>query len=591
MSDQPAIVLTGVGKQYTLYPSRADALFDTLGLARLVPGRRRRYQRFWALRGVSLSVPRGLRVGIVGRNGAGKSTLLKLITGLIGPTEGTVAVHGEVQALLQTGSGMHPEFTGYQNIEAALTYQGLTRAEIKDAVVDIEEFTELGPFLHQPFKTYSTGMQARLAFATATKVSPDILIIDEVLGVGDGYFLAKSTERVRRLIDSGSTVLLVSHSMEQIVRFSEQALWIDRGQVAAHGDTLEVVKEYERYLRLLDERRLTARNRSRQAGRALPDGDPFTDALTVRLTAPAGASLRVAAVTLSENDRPQETVRVGGPQDGAVGNAAGVVLGPGAAWSEPVMGGTPFRRVGGTAGGTGEVVFRLYHFDPTVRYRFDVVCQAEGAPGTVEVVRQGSALAAASVEPWRDFHQVQLETGPAGQTPKAEEPATIVRLHHWTGLGGLEIRGVRLLGADGQEQAVFPFGGTLVVEIAFQATEAGTFPVRPLLTLYRRSDGIKVSQQFGEPATLTLTAGERRLARLRLEPLNLGNDTYVFAVALFRKMDLSGVEAPERYDMTERSFEFRVHGREAQYGSVFQHPGTWEIVAPDDRSGRLTRIA
>src|SRR5262249_37487492 len=157
--------------------------------------------------------------------------LLKLITGNVDPTEGVIAVHGSVQALLQAGTGMHPEFTGYENIEAALTYQGLSKAEIRDAVTDIADFTKLGRFLDQPFKTYSTGMQARLAFAAATVVRPDILIVDELLGVGDGYFLSKSTERMRKLIDSGASVLLVSHAMDQIVRFCDQAIWIDRGQI------------------------------------------------------------------------------------------------------------------------------------------------------------------------------------------------------------------------------------------------------------------------------------------------------------------------------------------------------------------------
>jgi ABC-type polysaccharide/polyol phosphate transport system ATPase subunit len=577
MSDGPAIVLTGVGKRYTLFPSRVDGLLDAIGLSWLVPHRRRRYQRFWALRDINLSLPRGARVGIIGRNGAGKSTLLKLITGNVEPTEGTVTVHGEVQALLQTGSGMHPDFTGYENIRAALTYQGLTAAEIADAVADIEEFTELGPFLSQPFKAYSTGMQARLAFATATKVNPDILIIDEVLGVGDGYFLAKSAERMRRLIDSGASVLLVSHAMDQIVRFCEQVLWIDRGQVVAQGDALDVVKEYERYLRLLDERRLKGRNQSLQAGRALPDGDPFTDALSVRLMAAPGGNLRVATVTLIENDRPQETVRVGGPQDGAVGNAAGVVLEAGTGWSEPVVAGRPFRQVAGGSA-PGEVVFRLYHFDPTVRYGFDVECHADIGPGTIEVVRQGSALVTAPVSPTRDWQRVHVEAGGAEHKSAAGEPAAAVRPFHWPGLGDLRIERVRMLDPNGDEQTVFAFGGTMVIEVTVRATKTGTFPCRPIIVIHRRSDGIKVTQQIGDPTHLTLAEGDRRVARLRLEPLNLGSDTYVFSVAMYRRLDPTLVEPPEWYDSIDRTFEFRVYGRPTIYNSVFQHPGEWEIV-------------
>ena len=588
MSDGPAIALTGVGKRYTLYPSRADSLLDALGLSGLFPRRRRRYQRFWALRGINLTLPRGARIGIVGRNGAGKSTLLKLITQNVEPTEGTVEVNGEVQALLQTGSGMHPDFTGYQNIHAALTYQGLAPAEIRDAVADIEDFTELGPFLTQPFKSYSTGMQARLAFATATKVRPDILIIDEVLGVGDGYFLAKSTERIQKLIDSGATVLLVSHAVDQILRFCDRALWIDRGQVMAQDDALGVVKEYERYLRLLDERRLKGRNRSQQAGGAVPDGEAFTDALYVRLTAPAGGRLRVSSVALSENDRVQETVRVGGPQDGAFGNAAGVVLDGGTGWSEPAVADRPYRQV---AGGVGEVVFRLYHFDPTVRYSVDVECKAEGGTVSVALIRQGATLAATEVGPARGWQPVRLESGDAADCPPAEPAAPAKQIFRWPGLGDLRVDGVRVLDTDGEERAVFPYGGTMVIEVTIRAAASGAFPCRPVVVLYRRSDGIVVSQQYGEFTTFHLTAGDRRVARLRLGPLMLGNETYVFSVGLYRKFDVETVDPPERYESVDRSFEFRVYGREPRYRAVFQQPGAWEIVAPAADAVRVTRSA
>lgn len=578
MSDRPAIALSGVGKRYVLYPTRADSLLDALGLAGLVPGRRRKYQRFWALRGVNLNLPRGSRVGIVGRNGAGKSTLLKLITQNVAPTEGTVEVHGEVQALLQTGTGMHPDFTGYQNIHAALTYQGLTPAEIKDAVADIEDFTELGAFLSQPVKSYSTGMQARLAFATATKVKPDILIIDEVLGVGDGYFLAKSTERIQRLIDSGATVLLVSHAMDQILRFCTEAVWIDRGQVMGHGDAMDIVREYEQYLRLLDERRLMARNATRQSGGPVADEIPFADALHVRVTAPVGGRVRIGTVTLEENDRVQETVRVGGPQDGAVANAAGAILTAGSRWSEPVQGKHPCREV---SGGAAELVFRLYHYDPSVRYRVAVQCQALGGAGTIELLRQGTVLATATVEPDRDWETFGLESATAAAAPE-ESPNSTVPLRHWPGLGHFRIERVRLLGPDGGERAAFPFGGSLTVEVTVRATTSGTFAFRPNIALFRRSDGILVSQQTGEPTTLTVTAGERRIARLRLGPLILGNDTYVFSVGVYRKLDIDAVESPERYDAIDRGFEFKVYGREANYRALVQHPGHWEVSADAD---------
>src|SRR5215210_2776049 len=159
---EPAVRLEGVGKMYRVFSSRSANLVDALGLSRLVPGDRVRYQELWALRGIDFALEPGARLGIIGRNGAGKTTLLKLITGAVAPTEGTSETNGNVQALLEASAGLHPEFTGWENIRAALTYQGLNQRQIRAAEEDIAEFTELGAFLDQPFRTYSLGMQARL---------------------------------------------------------------------------------------------------------------------------------------------------------------------------------------------------------------------------------------------------------------------------------------------------------------------------------------------------------------------------------------------------------------------------------------------
>ena len=197
---------------------------------------------------ISLDVPRGHRIGIVGRNGAGKTTLLKLICGNFAPTSGDVEVNGTVQALMNIGLGFHPEFTGRENVESSLQYNGLDRSEYQQALDGIIEFCELGDFLDQPFKSYSLGMQARLMFAAATAIKPDILIVDEVLGAGDAYFVAKSKKRVQKLVNSGCTMLLVSHSMGQVLELCDEAIWIEHGQIRMKGEAFLVVKAYEEYL-------------------------------------------------------------------------------------------------------------------------------------------------------------------------------------------------------------------------------------------------------------------------------------------------------------------------------------------------------
>ena len=190
---------------------------------------------------------RGERVGIIGRNGAGKTTLLKLITGNFAPTAGEVTVGGTVQALMATGVGFHSDFTGAENIRASLIYNGLPGAEIEAAFQDIVDFCELGDFLHQPLKTYSLGMRARLQFAAATAIKPDILIIDEVLGAGDAYFAIKSNERLKRLTSSGCTVLMVTHSMSHVIQLCSRAVWINGGRIVKEGEPRDVVGAYEAY--------------------------------------------------------------------------------------------------------------------------------------------------------------------------------------------------------------------------------------------------------------------------------------------------------------------------------------------------------
>lgn len=243
--DDIAIRLRDVRKEYRLYDSLSDQALDVLGLSWLRFWRKSKYKTFVALNGINLDIRKGERIGIVGRNGAGKTTLLKLITGNFAPTSGTIDVNGNVQALMQTGLGFHGEFTGMENIRSALAYSGLPAQDVEAAIDDIIDFCELGDFIHQPMKAYSLGMRARLQFAVSTAIKPDIVIIDEVLGAGDAYFAGKSVARIERLTESGATLLIVSHSMQQILQFSTKAIWIEHGDLMSVGLPLDIVNLYE----------------------------------------------------------------------------------------------------------------------------------------------------------------------------------------------------------------------------------------------------------------------------------------------------------------------------------------------------------
>ena len=248
MRNDCAIRLQNVSKIYKLHGSQRDQLVDVLGLQRIGIRTKTVAKEFIALNNITLDVPRGHRTGIVGRNGAGKTTLLKLVCGNFACSSGTIEVNGEVQALMNVGLGFHPEYTGWENVEASLQYNGLRRDEFQQAMQDIIDFCELGNFLNQPFKTYSLGMQARLMFAAATAIRPDILIIDEVLGAGDAFFVAKSKKRIEKLVSSGCTMLLVSHSMQQVLELCNEAIWLEEGKVRMRGVAFDVVKAYEEFV-------------------------------------------------------------------------------------------------------------------------------------------------------------------------------------------------------------------------------------------------------------------------------------------------------------------------------------------------------
>ena len=288
MSDElSAISLQSVSKVYRLYGNLTEQALDVFGLSNLLFWRKPRYAEHWALNGVDLEIRRGERIGILGRNGAGKTTLLKIITGNFLPTTGDVTVRGSVQALMRVGLGFHPEFTGYENIRSSLSYNGLSGKELDAALDEVIRFVELGEFLHQPVKTYSLGMQARLMFAASTAINPDILIIDEILGAGDAYFSAKSSHRMEKLTSTGCTLLLVSHSTQQVLQFCSRAIWLECGRIVMDGEALGVVRAYEEFAQRLERQAAT-----QSGGKSvLDDPELRTKILTDVLGSSPGSSL------------------------------------------------------------------------------------------------------------------------------------------------------------------------------------------------------------------------------------------------------------------------------------------------------------
>jgi len=244
-----AIIVEHVSKRFKKYSRRGyTTLKDAVVKGHLFRfGRDRGYIE--ALKDVTFTVPQGTVLGIIGPNGAGKSTLLRLIAGIYRPTSGRIVVHGRVSALLNLGLGFHPELTGRENIIIGGLAMGLSRREIMEKMDEIIHFAELEDFIDAPVRTYSSGMYMRLAFSVAINVDPDVLLLDEVLAVGDAHFVEKSRARMDEFKKSGKTILLVTHDLPIVKNWCHQALWLDGGKIQALGKSSEVV---DLYLRSLD---------------------------------------------------------------------------------------------------------------------------------------------------------------------------------------------------------------------------------------------------------------------------------------------------------------------------------------------------
>lgn len=263
--DDLAISVHNVSKCFRRYQHPTDRLKELL-----FPSKKQ-YAEFWALRNVSLEVPRGQTLGIVGRNGSGKSTLLQIIVGTLMPTSGNLQVNGRISALLELGSGFNPEFTGRQNVFFSGQLLGLTKPEIEERFDDIASFADIGDFIDQPAKTYSSGMFVRLAFAVATSVDPDILVVDEALAVGDEAFQRRCFSRIAALQSQGSTTLFVSHSASKVVELCDRALLLDHGEALLAHEPKFTIDRYHKLIYAPPERLESFREEIRNTPDLPPD--------------------------------------------------------------------------------------------------------------------------------------------------------------------------------------------------------------------------------------------------------------------------------------------------------------------------------
>jgi len=240
MTNENVIEVSHVSKRYKLYKSKKHRAIEAL-----LPFFDKYHTDFYSLRDFSLNVSKGEIIGVLGKNGSGKSTLMKLIAGVTVPTSGTVRTKGNIVPLLELGSGFHPEFTGFENIYFYTAILGYPKEVIKKKVEEIIDFAAVGEFIDQPVKNYSSGMRSRLAFAVSVNIDPDILILDEVLSVGDGDFREKSYQKMKEFFNQKKTILYVSHSMGSIKELCTRAICIDKGELIMDGEPMKVIQYYD----------------------------------------------------------------------------------------------------------------------------------------------------------------------------------------------------------------------------------------------------------------------------------------------------------------------------------------------------------
>lgn len=305
-----AITVDSISKVYKLYSDPIDRLKESLN-----PFKKKYHRDFYALKGVSFKVKKGETLGIVGKNGSGKSTLLKILAGVLTQTSGGATVQGKVSSLLELGAGFNPELTGLENIYFNGSILGYSKKEIDQKLDDILAFADIGEFVRQPVKTYSSGMQVRLAFAVAINVDPQVLFIDEALAVGDIRFQQKCFRRLRDFKNQGKTILMVSHDSGAIINYCDRALWLRDGQIAMMGAPEEVTRDYVAYMALDD---LTVQKAEQQSKKIRPlsatpspKASPLSDVTSFSSFGKRGAEIKRVGLYSRSSDQKSEVLQGG----------------------------------------------------------------------------------------------------------------------------------------------------------------------------------------------------------------------------------------------------------------------------------------
>lgn len=599
---EPAIRAIDLRKVYRLYAKPHHRFLDMFGLLR---PHRDAYTEHVAVDGISLDIARGEKVALIGRNGAGKSTLLKLITHVLEPTSGSVEVAGRVHALLQIGSGFYPEFTGRENVYAYLAQLGIIGAEADQQVGEIIGFAELEEYIDQPLKTYSTGMAVRLMFATSTAIAPEILVLDEVLSVGDAYFVHKSYERIRELCESrGTTLLLVTHDVYSASKFCSRMIWIDRGRILMDDAGPTVIKAYEDSIREQEERRLRKKKQEKLRMLGVRERDQASGSLLVEVQArenkPQPVPVYFSRISLYLDGAPVATLPLGPDafdhttsshlQKEAV-NWGDTVLWRGRQARPLLNYGSVFHKVAGVFVLPG--AFSENHdaeYEVLLEYCSDLPCDL-----ALRVFAQDRSLSLDVLPP---SHGEWIKHVARWRWTAAENAGGVLPEFNLTGVqGSAAISIVDVLVVDGQGSSThfIRHGDPMDVLVRYHINKPQLQERAQVLVACHR-DGIQdVCRFITRDLVFDSTVRRSGLIRMHVPQVPLTNGTYAMTVMVAREGYYDREQAlfyslnPDVYACHSRILEVVIHGggRESA-GTVFMGEAEWSLI---DGREDVSRVA
>ncbi|WP_286883314.1 ABC transporter ATP-binding protein [Aneurinibacillus sp. UBA3580] len=597
MYDDIAISISHVSKMFKIYKRPRERILDLLGLGILT---RNKADEFWALKDIDLKIKKGSKIALIGRNGAGKSTLLKIIAGNLKPTTGEVQVAGKVSALMELGTGFHPEFTGRENIYASLSYSGIVGKEAKEKFDEIVDFSELEEFIDKPVKTYSAGMYARLAFAASTAIVPEILIIDEILGAGDAYFVNKSIERMKKLTEGGTTVLFVSHDITAVQKMCNEAIWIDRGRVVMEGHILDVSAEYLASIRKQEEKRLRARNiRLKQNDLKTLEESLQSQVIYCHLITEEGAPKDkhpISNIKLFSEDKLIEELKVGDIGDNVAENDLFLLIDKEKInWSSPVEKEARKYRCFEDVGGEYQhalFAFKIPSLDELKKYKVEITYQDVSKEKVkIEYFSGEEYICIGELEANQDFNWKSISVSfidsdeVEGQTNNEEQEKVYSELlserernSRIYGSGEVIIRDVQFLNEKNEETHIFTNTRYKKVRIYYFAKEEIQAPV--FVLAYYLLDGTCAMQILSNKDGFEIPSinGEGTV-EIVFDPLLLGKGTYLISAAIFKEVNLLDNVEPAAYDLHDKMYEIKVEqpfGINVDIGLI-NHPVRWGI--------------